>query len=59
MSLKFYTRPVVTKKGEPCRHDPMTQTANVIFQIRQNQISRTWLQVDHLGLLQQIGGVAI
>jgi predicted ester cyclase len=32
----------------------VTQTANVIYQFREGRIWRAWLQVDRLGLLQQI-----
>ncbi|MFD2270741.1 ester cyclase [Undibacterium arcticum] len=35
----------------------VTQTANVIYQIRDGKITRAWLQVDRLGLLQQIGAL--
>jgi predicted ester cyclase len=32
----------------------VTQTANVIYQFKAGKIWRAWLQVDRLGLLQQI-----
>lgn len=35
----------------------VTQTGNVIYQIGHGKITRAWLQVDRLGLLQQIGGM--
>lgn len=34
----------------------VTQTANVIYEVREGKLSRAWLQADRLGLLQQIGG---
>ncbi|MES2149237.1 MAG: ester cyclase [Pseudomonadota bacterium] len=34
----------------------VTQTGNVIYQLRAGKICRAWLQVDRLGLLQQVGG---
>jgi predicted ester cyclase len=35
----------------------VTQEGNVIYQIRDGQIVRAWLQADRLGVLQQIGAV--
>jgi predicted ester cyclase len=35
----------------------VTQEGNVIYQIRDGQIVRAWLQADRLGVLQQIGVV--
>ena len=35
----------------------MRQEGNVIYQIRNGQIVRAWLQADRLGVLQQIGAV--
>jgi predicted ester cyclase len=32
----------------------VTQTANVIYQFKEGRIWRAWIQVDRLGLLQQI-----
>jgi predicted ester cyclase len=32
----------------------VTQTANVIYQFKEGKIWRAWIQVDRLGLLQQI-----
>lgn len=43
--------------GLPPSRARVTQTGNVIFQLRDGQIVRTWLQVDRLGVLQQIGAV--
>jgi predicted ester cyclase len=40
----------------PSRAD-VTQEGNVIYQIRDGQIVRVWLQADRLGVLQQIGVV--
>jgi predicted ester cyclase len=36
----------------------VTQTGNVIYQLRDGKVCRVWLQVDRLGLLQQVGGIA-
>ncbi|SFH71909.1 conserved hypothetical protein, steroid delta-isomerase-related [Collimonas sp. OK307] len=44
--------------GRAASHAQVTQTANVIFQIRDGKIARAWVQVDRLGLLQQIGALA-
>lgn len=41
---------------KPSRAD-VTQEGNVIYQIRDGQIVRAWLQADRLGVLQQIGVV--
>lgn len=35
----------------------VTQEGNVIYQLRNGQIVRAWLQADRLGVLQQIGVV--
>ncbi|WP_198115610.1 ester cyclase [Massilia rhizosphaerae] len=35
----------------------VTQEGNVIYQLRDGQIVRAWLQADRLGVLQQIGVV--
>jgi predicted ester cyclase len=35
----------------------VTQEGNVIYQVRDGQIVRVWLQADRLGVLQQIGVV--
>lgn len=35
----------------------VTQEGNVIYQVRDGQIVRAWLQADRLGVLQQIGVV--
>ncbi len=41
--------------GFPATQKPVTQTAMVIYQIRESRLVRAWLQPDSLGLLQQIG----
>jgi predicted ester cyclase len=38
-------------------HAEVTQEGNVIYQVRDGQIVRAWLQADRLGVLQQIGAV--
>ena len=38
-------------------HAEVTQEGNVIYQVRDGQIVRAWLQADRLGVLQQIGVV--
>jgi steroid delta-isomerase-like uncharacterized protein len=40
----------------PASEAKVTQTANVIYQVGRGKITRAWMQVDRLGLLQQIGG---
>lgn len=35
----------------------VTQTANVLYQIRDGKIARAWVQVDRLGLMHQIGAL--
>ncbi|SDY47749.1 Predicted ester cyclase [Collimonas sp. OK242] len=45
--------------GRVASHARVTQTANVIFQIRDGKIARAWVQVDRLGLLQQIGALPV
>jgi steroid delta-isomerase-like uncharacterized protein len=45
--------------GTPATGKAVTQTANVIYQLRDGRITRAWQQVDRLGLLQQIGAVAV
>jgi len=41
-------------QGHPPTGRRVTQTANVIYQFREGKIWRAWLQVDRLGMLQQI-----
>ncbi|MBB3117697.1 ester cyclase [Pseudoduganella violacea] len=41
--------------GVPPSNVHVTQQGNVIYQLRDGQIIRAWLQVDRLGVLQQIG----
>ena len=43
--------------GFPASEKVVTQTAIVIYQIRDAKIVRAWLQPDSLGLLQQIGAI--
>lgn len=43
--------------GVPPSGKKVTQTGIAIYQCRNGQISRAWVQVDRLGLLQQIGGL--
>ena len=43
--------------GFPASQKSVTQTAIVIYQIRESKIVRAWLQPDSLGLMQQIGAV--
>jgi predicted ester cyclase len=38
-------------------HAEVMQEGNVIYQVRDGQIVRAWLQADRLGVLQQIGVV--
>ena len=45
--------------GTAASQASVTQTANVIFQISDGKISRAWVQVDRLGLLQQIGALPV
>lgn len=45
--------------GKPASHARVTQTGNVFFQIRDGKIARAWVQVDRLGLLQQIGALPV
>ncbi|MDB5910897.1 MAG: hypothetical protein JWP34_5011 [Massilia sp.] len=40
--------------GTAATNKPVEQTANVIYQFRDGKISRAWVQVDRLGLLQQM-----
>lgn len=35
----------------------VTQTGNVLYQIREGKIIRAWVQVDRLGLMHQIGAL--
>lgn len=41
--------------GFPASHKRVQQSAIVIYQIKDDKITRAWLQPDSLGLLQQIG----
>ena len=43
-----------TFQGHAATGRHVSQTANVIYQFKQGQIWRAWIQVDRLGLLQQI-----
>ncbi|VXB47126.1 ester cyclase [Massilia sp. 9I] len=43
--------------GLPPTHALVTQEGNVIYQLRDRQIVRAWLQADRLGVLQQIGAL--
>ncbi|MBI3530449.1 MAG: ester cyclase [Betaproteobacteria bacterium] len=43
--------------GFPPSQKQVTQTAIVIYQVRDGKIIRAWLQPDRLGLLQQIGAL--
>jgi steroid delta-isomerase-like uncharacterized protein len=43
--------------GFPASQKRVTQTAIVIYQIKDSKIIRAWLQPDSLGLLQQIGAI--
>lgn len=43
--------------GTPATGRRVTQTANVVYHFRDGRIARAWLQVDRLGLLQQIGAL--
>lgn len=43
--------------GLPPTHALVTQEGNVIYQLRDGQIVRAWVQVDRLGVLQQIGAL--
>ena len=43
--------------GLPPGYASVTQEGNVIYQVRDGQIVRAWLQADRLGVLQQIGAV--
>jgi len=43
--------------GLPPTHTLVTQEGHVIYQLRDGQVVRAWLQVDRLGVLQQIGAL--
>lgn len=43
--------------GLPPSHVDVTQEGNAIYQVRDGRIVQAWLQVDRLGVLQQIGAV--
>ena len=43
--------------GLPASQKRVTQTAIVIYQIKDAKIVRAWLQADSLGLMQQIGAI--
>jgi predicted ester cyclase len=43
--------------GLPPSGTRVSQAGHVIYQLRDGQIVRAWLQVDRLGVLQQIGAV--
>lgn len=38
----------------PASQAKVTQTANIIYRVADGKITRAWVQVDRLGLLQQI-----
>ena len=44
--------------GVPPSRKQVTQTAIVIYQVREGKLIQAWLQADRLGLLQQIGALA-
>ncbi|PXX41464.1 ester cyclase [Undibacterium pigrum] len=35
----------------------VTQQGNVIYQIKHNKIAQAWVQIDRLGLMQQLGAL--
>jgi predicted ester cyclase len=43
--------------GVPPSRKQVTQTGNVIYQVRDGKLIRAWSQVDRLGLLQQMGAI--
>ncbi|RLM52932.1 hypothetical protein DVK02_15610, partial [Halobellus sp. Atlit-31R] len=43
--------------GLPPTHALVSQEGHVIYQLRDGQIVRAWLQADRLGVLQQIGAL--
>ncbi|SFV12918.1 ester cyclase [Pseudoduganella namucuonensis] len=43
--------------GTPATGRRVTQTGNVLYHFRGGRIARAWVQVDRLGLLQQIGAL--
>lgn len=43
--------------GFPASGKPVSQSAIAIFQFRGAKILRAWLQLDRLGLMQQIGAI--
>ncbi|MFZ6768218.1 ester cyclase [Undibacterium sp. Di26W] len=44
--------------GVPATGKAVTQHGNVIYQISNGRISHAWVQIDRLGLMQQIGAQA-
>jgi predicted ester cyclase len=45
--------------GLPRSGVEVTQEGNVIYQVRDGRLARAWLQMDRLGVLQQIGAVPL
>lgn len=43
--------------GLPPTHTLVTQEGNVIYQVADGLVVRAWVQVDRLGVLQQIGAL--
>jgi predicted ester cyclase len=44
-------------RGVPPSRKQVTQTGNVIYQVRNGKFIRAWTQIDRLGMLQQIGAI--
>jgi steroid delta-isomerase-like uncharacterized protein len=44
-------------RGFPATHKRVTSTGMAIFEFQNGKITRSWLQMDQLGLLQQIGAL--
>ena len=44
-------------RGFPATHNHVISTGIGIFQIDEDKITRSWLQIDQLGFLQQIGAL--
>ncbi|MES2070112.1 MAG: ester cyclase [Pseudomonadota bacterium] len=45
--------------GVAASHAQVAQTGIAIYLVRDGKLRQAWLQADRLGLLQQIGGVAV
>lgn len=56
---KFQATHMGAFMGVPPSRKRVTQTGNVIYQVRDGKLIRAWIQVDRLGLLQQMGAIAI